>query len=120
MTQRTASAGLTELIEALVEAACPIAIILGDMAHAPVQPDPDEARAMLAALLHEALEPLGTILAGRDLNTTTAVLEAVAPLAMEKLFVARQPPPPPRPRRDLRASHRRPLRPRNRRLRNQP
>jgi hypothetical protein len=85
MTQPTASAGLTELVEALVEAACPIAIVLGDMAHAPVQPDPDEARAVLAAVLYEALQPLGTILAGRDLNTTTAVLEAIAPLAMEKL-----------------------------------
>src|SRR4051794_28155980 len=120
MTQRTASAGLTELVEALVEAACPIAIVLGDMAHAPVQPDPDEARAVLAAVLYDALQPLGAILADRDLNTTTAVLEAIAPLAMEKLYVVHQPPPPARPRRDPRASHRAPLRRRNRRLRNQP
>jgi hypothetical protein len=39
---------------------------------------------------------------------------------MEKLYAARQPPPPPRPLRSLRASHRRPLHPRNRRLRDQP
>ena len=121
MTQRTASGGLTELIDALVEAACPIAIVLGDMAHAPVQPDPDEARALLAAVLHDALRPLAAILAGRDLQTTTAVLEAIAPLAMENLCAAHQPaPPPPRPRRNLRASHRAPLRARNRRLRDQP
>jgi hypothetical protein len=120
MTHPTASAGLTELVEALVEAACPIAIALGDMAHAPIQPDPDEARALLAALLHDALQPLATVLAGRDLHTTTAVLEAIAPLAMEKLYVALEPPLPARPRRDPRAAHRAPLRPRNRRRRNQP
>src|SRR4051794_38599805 len=119
MTHPTASAGLSELVEALVEAACPIAVVLGDMARAPIQPDPDEARALLAALLYEALQPLGTILAARDLHTTTAVLEAIAPLAMEKLYSVPHEPPP-RPRRDARAAHRAPLRPRKRRLRDQP
>src|SRR3954447_11139658 len=117
MTQRTASAGLTELVEALVEAASPIAIVLGDMAHAPVQPDPDEARAVLAAVLYDALQPLGAILADRDLNTPAArditppraVVGARAPPAMEKLCAPHHPPPPAPPRRAPRAPPRAPL-----------
>src|SRR3954469_8617058 len=108
MTHRTDTPALLDFADALVEAACPIAIVLGELARAPTQPDPDEARAFLAAVLHDILEPLGAILATRDLRTTTPVLEAVAPLLMEHVLPQD---PPPRPRRDLRGSHRRPLRP---------
>src|SRR4051794_33972903 len=115
MTNETQPAGLTELVDAILECAAPITLILDHMARAPTRPEPAEARMVLRDLLSDVLEPLATVLAPRDLRTTTAVLEATVPLMVEDLLLITHEPTPPA-RRDPRDGHRaRRRRPRPRR-----
>src|SRR4051812_10774946 len=93
MTPQAEPAGLTPLVDALLECSIPITLILDQMSRSPTRPAPCEARAVLTALLNDVLEPLATILAPRDLRTTTAILEAAVPLIGENLFLIPHEPP---------------------------
>jgi hypothetical protein len=116
MTKPAEPAHLSELVNALLEATAPVALLLDHMAHAPTRPQPDEAAAVLRELLEDVLEPLATMLAPRDLRTTTAVLEATVPLIAENVLMV--PHEPARgPRRDPRETHRSGPRRRTRRTR---
>src|SRR5919198_3802731 len=105
MTQQAKPAGLNELVDALLESTAPITQILDLMVHAPSEPDVKAAVGVLRELLRDVLEPLATVLAPRDLRTTTAVLEATVPLIVEGLVLVPHEPAA-RPRRDPRAAHR--------------
>ena len=104
MTRKTETADLAQLIDAMLEFTAPITQALDHMARAPAEPKPAEVVEILKGLLRQVLEPLGTVLAPRDLRTTTAVLEATVPLIVDNLYLV--PHERPAPRRDPRAAHR--------------
>jgi hypothetical protein len=110
MTPKTETEDVGQLVDAMMEFAAPITQALDHMARAPVRPETDEIVEVLKAMLCQVLEPLGTVLAPRDLRTTTAVLEATVPLIVDSLYLVPHESPP--PRRDPRAAHR--ARPRRR------
>jgi hypothetical protein len=87
MERRTEHAGVSELVDAMLEVTAPITQALDHMVRAPGQPDIDAAVEVLRGLLRDVIEPLGTILAPRDLRTTTAVLEATVPLIIDGLYL---------------------------------
>jgi hypothetical protein len=115
MTPKTETADVAQLVEAMLEFTAPIAQALDHMARAPARPEPGEIVAVLKPLLCQVLEPLGTVLAPRDLRTTTAVLEATVPLIVDSLYLV--PHESPALRRDPRAAHRARRRQRSRKRR---
>jgi hypothetical protein len=106
MTPSTRPADVSSLVDALLECTAPITQILDHMVRAPDAQDVDGAVALLREVLADVLAPFGTVLAARDLRTTTAILEAVAPMICEEVLLVPHAPPAP-PRRDPRDAHRR-------------
>src|SRR4051794_35170013 len=91
MTEPTRSAGVTDLVDALLEGYAPISVILDHMFQSPGHPTVEEVHGSIGELLRDVLEPLAADYDADDLATAARVIEATVPLIHENLFVVPHP-----------------------------